>query len=83
MFDKAPAQGLGWSRHFHYCRVIGKLNFLMKSLCPDISVDVHQCIWFQNSPNQSHIQAVQNDWMVSQRQEGQGHNTKTQLGENL
>ena len=31
---------------FHYCSVIGKLNFLEKSTRPDISISVHQCARF-------------------------------------
>ena len=50
----------GWDieSDFHYHRVIGKLNFLEKSIHPDISVAVHQCARFQDSPKQSHVQAV-------------------------
>ena len=32
---------------FHYCSVIGKLNFLEKSTCPDISISVHRSIVMQ------------------------------------
>ena len=44
--------------NFHYCSVIGKLNVLEKSTCPDISVSIHQCAQFQDNPKKSHLQAV-------------------------
>ena len=43
---------------FHYCSVIGKLNFLEKSTRPDISVSIHQCARFSESPKKSHPEAV-------------------------
>ena len=43
---------------FHYRSVIGKLNFLEKSTRPDISVSVHQCARFSESPKKSHAEAV-------------------------
>ena len=43
---------------FHYCSVIGKLNFLEKSTRPDISVSIHQCARFSESPKKSHAEAV-------------------------
>ena len=43
---------------FHYRSVIGKLNFLEKSTRPDISVSVHQCARFSESPKRSHAEAV-------------------------
>ncbi|KAL7564554.1 hypothetical protein ACA910_013955 [Epithemia clementina (nom. ined.)] len=44
--------------NFHYCSVIGKLNFLEKSTRPDISYAVHQCARFSESPKESHAKAV-------------------------
>ena len=44
--------------NFDYRSVIGKLNFLEKSTCPDISVGVHQCIRFQDNLKKSHLQAM-------------------------
>ena len=44
---------------FHYCRAVSKLNFLEKSMQPDITVVVHQCTRFQDSPKWSHVQVVQ------------------------
>ena len=44
---------------FHYCSVIGKLNFLEKSTRPDISVSVHQCAWLTEHPKRSHAEAVE------------------------
>ena len=43
---------------FHYRSVIGKLNFLEKLTRPDISVSVHQCARFSESPKRSHAEAV-------------------------
>ena len=43
---------------FHYCSVIGKLNFLEKSTRPDISISVHQCARFSERPKRSHAEAV-------------------------
>ena len=37
------ADGESIEVNFHYHSVIGKLNFLEKSTCLDISVSVHQC----------------------------------------
>ena len=43
---------------FHYRSVVGKLNFLEKSTRLDISVSVHQCARFSESPKKSHAEAV-------------------------
>ena len=43
---------------FHYRSVIGKLNFLEKSTCPDISISVHQCARVSENPRKSHAEAV-------------------------
>ena len=43
---------------FHFRSVIGKLNFLEKSTCPDISISVHQCARFSENPKRSHAEAV-------------------------
>ena len=43
---------------FHYHSVVGKLNFLENSTRPDISVSVHQCARFSESPKKSHAEAV-------------------------
>ena len=50
--------GPGMSLDFHYCSVIGKLNFLEKSTSPDISVSVHQCACFSENPKKSHTEAI-------------------------
>ena len=42
---------------FHYCSVIGKLNFLEKSTCPDFTYAVHQCAHSED-PKQSHADMV-------------------------
>ena len=58
--------------NFHCRSVIGKLNFLEKSTRPDISVSVHQCTRFQDSPKKSHIQAVRaiGHYMIGTRDKG-------------
>ena len=38
--------------------MIGKLNFLEKLTCPDITYAVHQCARFSADPKQSHTDAV-------------------------
>jgi hypothetical protein len=43
---------------FHYRAVIGKLNFLEKSTCPDIAYAVHQVARFSADPKASHGKAV-------------------------
>ena len=43
---------------FNYRSVIGKLNFLEKSTCPDISYAVHQCARFSSDPRITHGEAV-------------------------
>jgi hypothetical protein len=43
---------------FNYRRVIGKLLFLEKSTCPDLSYAVHQCARFSHDPKVEHGQAV-------------------------
>ena len=43
---------------FHYRSVIGKLNFLEKSTRLDISISVHQCARFSESPKKSHAEAI-------------------------
>ena len=43
---------------FHNCSMIGKLNFLGKSTHPDISISMHQCARFSESPKCSHARMV-------------------------
>jgi hypothetical protein len=51
--DSEPFDG-----HFHYRRIIGKLNYLEKSTRPDISYAVHQCARFSSDPKQEHGEAI-------------------------
>ena len=44
--------------HFHYRRIIGKLNYLERSTRPDISYAVHQCARFAADPKQEHGEAI-------------------------
>ena len=48
------AEGSDMNPEFHYCSVIGKLNFLEKSTRPDNSVSVHQCACFRGHPKRCH-----------------------------
>ena len=50
--------GPGMQPEFHYRSIIGKLNFLEKSTRLDISISVHQCARFSESPKKSHAEAV-------------------------
>ena len=50
--------GPDMTQDFHYCSVIGKLNFLEKSTQSDISISMHQCAHFSESPKKSHTKAV-------------------------
>jgi len=51
-------EGLPWQEHWHYCTVIGKLNFIAANTHPDISFAVHQCAKFSNQPHLLHEKAV-------------------------
>ena len=44
--------------HFHYCSVIGKLNYLEWCTRMDISYAVHQCARFTEKPKVEHGKAV-------------------------
>ena len=57
---------------FHYRSVIGKLNFLEKSTCPDLAYSVNQCACFSSNPKQSHVEAVKKigRYLVSTRDKG-------------
>ena len=57
---------------FHYRSVIGKLNFLEKSTRPDISMSIHQCAHFSESPKKSHAEAVKRigHYLLSWRDKG-------------
>ena len=43
---------------FHYSSVIGKLNFIEKSTCSNISISVHKCVRFSENLKRSHAEAV-------------------------
>ena len=66
------ADGESVEANFHYRSVIGKLNFLEKSTCPDISVSIHQCAQFQDNPKKSHLQAVRTigHYLIGTRDKG-------------
>ncbi len=46
----AETQQYTWSYH----QVIGMLNYIAATTCPNISFAVHQCIWFSQEPKRSH-----------------------------
>jgi hypothetical protein len=54
----AYTSGPEFTYPWHYCSVIGKLNFLEKSTCPDISYVVHQLARYSTKQKQSHGQAM-------------------------
>ena len=66
--QSAPA----FNHRFNYRSVIGKLNFLEKSTCPDISYAVHQAARFSSDPRKSHGEAVERiaQYLKSRRNEG-------------
>ena len=41
-----------------YCSIIGKLNFLEKSTCPELACAVHQAAHFSEEPKKSHTKFV-------------------------
>ena len=47
-----------FDNHFHYRRVIGKLNYLEKSTRPEIAYAVHQCARFSAEPKLEHSNAI-------------------------
>ena len=52
------SDGPDMTPEFHYRSVIGKLNFLEKSMTPDISVSVHQCARYTEHLKRCHSKAV-------------------------
>ena len=52
-------EGKQFDERFDYRSIIGKLNFLEKSTCPDIAYAGHQCARFSSNPKQSHGKAVE------------------------
>jgi len=51
-------QDLPWQESWHYCSVIGKLNFISANTHPDLSFAVHQCTKFSNQQSLLHEKAV-------------------------
>jgi len=37
--------------NWHYCSIIGKLNFIAANTHPDISFAIHQCAKYSNQPH--------------------------------
>eukprot|EP00957_Ditylum_brightwellii_P002070 159188-Ditylum_brightwellii.AAC.1 len=45
-------------KKFHYCSVIGKVNYLKKCMRPDIPYPAHQCARFSKDPCSLHDDAI-------------------------
>ena len=58
--------------HFHYRRVIGKLNFVADSTRGDIAFSTHHCARFVNNPKKEHGEAIkwQGRYLVGTAEEG-------------
>jgi len=52
------SDGLPQEESWHYCSVVGKLNFIAANTHPDISFAVYQCAKFANQPCFLHKKAV-------------------------
>ena len=50
--------GINFDEDFDYRSVIGKMNFLEKSTCPDICLATHQCAQYSSDPKRIHGTAV-------------------------
>jgi hypothetical protein len=50
--------GSPFQEKWDYRRIIGKLNFLEKSTCPEIAYAVHQFARFASNPRESHANAI-------------------------
>jgi hypothetical protein len=61
-----------FDNQFNYRSVIGKLNFLEKCTCPDISYAVHQCARFSADPRKPHGEAIMHiaKYLQTRRNEG-------------
>ena len=55
---RCDLDGEPFGEKWDYRSVIGKLNFLEKSTCPEIAYAVHQCAAFSANPRQSHANAI-------------------------
>lgn len=66
------AKGKDFDKSFHYHSVLGKLNYLEKSMRPEIAYVVHQCTCFSSCPKPSHAEAVKwiGDRQIFMRHEG-------------
>ncbi len=66
------SKGVPFDKSFHYRSVIGKLNFLEKSTCPELAYAVHQCARFCSDPKHSHGEAVKHigRYLLSTREQG-------------
>jgi len=51
-------EGAPQEENWHYCLVIGKLNFIAANTRPNISFAVHQCAKFSNQPQCLHKNAA-------------------------
>ena len=51
-------EGAEQKTDFHYCLVIGQLNYLAGTTRPNIQFAVHQCAWFCKNPKAIHKRGV-------------------------
>jgi hypothetical protein len=65
-------KGPPFDESFHYRSIIGKLNFLEKSTCPELAYAVHQCARFCSNPKHSHGIAIKHigRYLLSTRDQG-------------
>lgn len=65
-------RGVPFDESFHYRSIIGKLNFLEKSTCPELAYAVHQCACICPDPKHSHGEAVKpiGRYLLSRREQG-------------
>jgi hypothetical protein len=71
LLQKDP-KGIPFDGSFHYRSVIGKLNFLEKSMRPELAYAVHQCARFCSNPKRSHGEAVKHirRYLLSTNEQG-------------
>ena len=56
-----------FNKAFKYRSIIGKLNYLVGGLQPDVSYIAHQCVWFPETPKAPHGIAV---WQLAKYLKG-------------
>ncbi len=71
LIHKDP-DGEPFGNSFHYCSIIGKLNYLEKSTSPEIAYAVNQCARYCNSPKAPHGKAIRRigRYLATTREQG-------------